>query len=110
MKSYEAFITEAKEHKQRQLMKFEKVSKDWYRIAIERDKWDIETLVVDVVRNKFGEWHVREGETDLGDKLPDKGKDIFIKFGSAKLYAIDLAKAIKDEKPYPRFSDEKYDV
>ena len=55
MKSYEAFITEAKEPKQRQLMKFEKVSKDWYRIAIERDKWDIETLVVDVVRNKFGE-------------------------------------------------------
>jgi hypothetical protein len=114
MLSYKEFketaLNEAKAPVKEVPLKLVKKSKDWYRITLEMDKWDIDTSVVDIYRTKFGEWSVCEGEPDLGLKVQDKNRYVFIKFGSAKLFAMDLAKAIKDEKPYPLFSADKYDL
>ena len=92
----------------RPTMKFQKITKDWYRIVIQRDKWDLATSVVDVYRTRFNEWSVNEGEPDLGLKLGDRENWVFIKFGSAKLFAIDLAQAVKDETSWPSLISGKY--
>ena len=91
-------------------LKIRKVNTDWYQIDIEKDKWDIATNVVAIFRNKFNEWSVCDGQPEPARKIPDYNRYVFIKFGEAKLFALDLAEAIKNETIYPRMSDNKYSL
>ena len=105
MKTFKEFIIEVTN-----TLKIRKVNKDWYQIDVERDKWDIPTNVVAIFRTKHNEWSVNDGEPEPGRRVDDLGRYIFIKLSSAKAFALDLADAVKHEKPYPRFSDSKYDL
>ena len=91
-------------------LKIRKVNKDWYQIDVEKDKWDIPTSVVAIFRTQHGEWSVNDGEPEVASRVHDLHRYVFIKLSSAKLFAQDLADAVKNEKPYPRFSDDKYDA
>ena len=104
MISFKDFITEVTNN-----LKIRKVNKDWYQIDVERDKWDIPTNVVAIFRTQHNEWSVNDGEPEPGSRVGDLRRYVFVKLSSAKVFALDLADAIKHEKPYPRFSDSKYD-
>ena len=88
--------------------KIRKISSDWYRISIETDKFDITTKAVDIIKNKFKEWSVCDGEPEIGEKVDDLRRYEFASLKIAKIFATDLANAIIHEKPYPRKSDDKY--
>ena len=91
-------------------MKTRKVNKDWYQIDIEKDKWEIPTLVVAIFRVEGNEWSVNFGEPKPARRVDDLRRYVFIKLSSAKVFAIDCAEAIKNETPYPRLSDDKYSL
>ena len=91
-------------------LKIRKVNDSWYRIVIEKDKWDIDSKVVDIYKTRFNEWSINEGEPDLGMKVTDKERWVFVKISKAKVFAMDLAQAIKDDKPWPEIINDKYDT
>jgi hypothetical protein len=87
-----------------------KVNKDWYQIDIEKDKWDIPTFVVAIFRVEGNEWSVNYGEPKPARRVDDLRRFVFIKLSSAKAFAIDLAYAMENQSPFPRFYDDKYHV
>jgi hypothetical protein len=87
-----------------------KVNRDWYQIDIEKDKWDIPTKVVAIFRVEGNEWSVNDGEPEVASRVDDLRRYVFIKLSSAKVFAIDIAEAIKNETPYPRLSNDKYSL
>jgi len=91
-------------------LKIRKVNTDWYRIDVEKDKWDIPVNVVDIFRVEGNEWSVNSGEPEIGRRVTDLRRYVFIKLSSAKVFALDFAEAMKHEKPYPRLSDDKYSL
>ena len=105
MKTFTDFLTESTSP-----LKIRKVNKDWYQIDIEKDKWDIATKVVAIFRTEHNEWSVNDGEPKLASRIDDLRHYVFIKLSSARVFALDLADAVKHQKPYPRFSDSKYDL
>jgi hypothetical protein len=105
MKKFTEFLTESAN-----LLKIRKVNKDWYQIDIEKDKWDIATKVVAIFKTEHNEWSVNDGEPEHARKIGDLRRYVFVKLSSAKIFALDLADAVKHDKPYPRFSDSKYDL
>ncbi|MDD5149992.1 MAG: hypothetical protein PHC28_05850 [Flavobacterium sp.] len=108
MKKFLDFLQEEQGKQKSMDLKIRKIATTWYRIDIKLDRFDIPVVFVDILKNKFGEWSVCEGESDIGDKADDKSRYIFIKLRSAKVFALDLADAIKNETPYPRIFDNKY--
>lgn len=89
-------------------MKTRKVNKDWYQIDIEKDKWEIPTLVVAIFRVEGNEWSVNFGEPKPARRVDDLRRYVFIKLSSAKVFAEDLAYAMKNATLYPKMSDDKY--
>ena len=72
--------------------KIRKISKNWYRIALRKDKCDITVDVVDIIKTRFGEWSVCEGfDLDCGEQVTDKRRYEFTYLRTAKLFAQDLA-------------------
>lgn len=91
-------------------LKIRKVNKDWYQIDVEKDRWDIPTKVVAIFRVEGNEWSVNFGEPKPARRVDDLRRYVFIKLSSAKVFALDFAEAMKNETPYPRLSDDKYDL
>ena len=89
-------------------MKTRKVNKDWYQIDIEKDKWEIPTKVVAIFRTEHNEWSVNPGNPEPARRVNDLRSCVFIKLSSAKLFAEDLAYAMKNASLYPKMSDDKY--
>ncbi|MFA6199002.1 MAG: hypothetical protein WC679_01185 [Bacteroidales bacterium] len=90
------------------VLKLKKVTTNWYRIPIKIDRWGISTEFVDILRTRFGDWSVCDGESEIGLQADDMNRYVFIKLRAAKAFAQDLSLAIQNETPFPRVSDDKY--
>jgi hypothetical protein len=108
----EEFAGRLNEEKQTKLV-VKKISPKWYRIVIDTDKWDIPETVVDILQTEHKEWSVCYGEKmsySVGEQSHDTRRWVFVKLNNAKVYALDLAAAIKNDKPYPSILDDKYEL
>ena len=94
-----------------------KINTDWYRVSIERDKFDMDIRGVDIFRESPKDWWAtiyRDAEDNLLVKPKSNIRykcDFFENLRSAKLYAIDYAAYIKSGRTTnaPIKSDDKYD-
>jgi hypothetical protein len=103
MKKFTEFLTESAN-----LLKIRKVNKDWYQIDVEEDKHGIILRAVAIFKTEHNDWSVNDGEPKPGHKVDDLRRYVFSKLSLAKLFAHDLADAIKNDKPFPKRSNDKY--
>ena len=103
MKSFADFLTESANP-----LKIRKVNKDWYQIDVEEDKHGIILRAVAIFKTEHNDWSVNDGEPKPGRKVDDLRRYVFSKLSLAKLFAHDLADAIKNDKPFPKRSNDKY--
>lgn len=83
------------------MKKLRKVSTEWYQIDVTTDKYDFAIDVVAIFRTKWGEWSVCDGQPHFARRVTDYNRYVFVKLGSAKAFAKDLAIAIQNETVYP---------
>ena len=98
------------------IKKIRKVTKDWYRIDLKIDRWDIPTEVVDIYRHDITkDWIVNYcDDSDVGlrkSKASSAWPIAYTKLSSAKRFAIDYAAWIHSgyELPEPKRHADKYD-
>lgn len=103
MKKFTEFLTESANP-----LKIRKVNKDWYQIDVEEDKHGIILRAVAIFKTEHNDWSVNDGEPIPGRKVDDLRRYVFSKLSLAKLFAHDLADAIKNDKPFPKRSNDKY--
>ena len=89
-------------------LKVRKVNTDWYQIDVEQDRLGFPTKVVAIFRVEGNEWSVNDGEPKSARRVDDLRRYVFVKLGSAKVFALDFAESLKNETRYPRLSDSKY--